>query len=153
PAAIVASAVVGGWNGYGGDITNTRFQAASKSGLPAASVPRLTLKWAFGFAGVTSARAQPAVAGGPVFGGSDSGHGHSLHTKTGCTYWTYHAGAGVRTAVSLGPYKPANGSSGLAVFFSDGNAVAYAVDASTGKEIWKRKVEDHPYAKSTGSPT
>jgi polyvinyl alcohol dehydrogenase (cytochrome) len=153
PSPIAASAIAAGWNGWGGDVANTRYQPANKSGLAPAAVPRLTLKWAFGFAGVTSARAQPAVAAGRVFVGSDSGDVYSLNAKTGCTYWTYHAQSGIRTAVSLGPYKPANGPAGLAVFFSDGNAVAYAVDATTGKEIWRRKVEDHPYAKSTGSPT
>ena len=113
----------------------------------------LTLKWAFGFAGVNSARAQPAVAGGRLFVGSENGDVYALNAKTGCTYWTYHAQAGIRTAISVGPYKSANGASGFAVYFADGGATAYAVDATTGKEIWTRKVDDHTYAKSTGSPT
>ncbi len=50
------------------------------------------------------------------------------------------------------PYKtPA--ASGYAVYFSDGSAIAYAVDAQTGREIWRRKVDDHPYARATGSLT
>jgi polyvinyl alcohol dehydrogenase (cytochrome) len=39
------------------------------------------------------------------------------------------------------------------VYFADGGANAYAVDAATGKELWRRKVDDHQYAKSTGAPT
>jgi polyvinyl alcohol dehydrogenase (cytochrome) len=39
------------------------------------------------------------------------------------------------------------------VFFADGTASAYAIDAATGKEIWTRKLDTHPYAKATGSVT
>jgi polyvinyl alcohol dehydrogenase (cytochrome) len=151
--ALPASAVNSGWNGWGGDPSNTRYQPGDKSGVNAANVSKLTLKWAFGFAGVNSARAQPAVAGGRLFVGSDNGDVYALNAKTGCTYWTYHAQTGIRTAMSVGPYKPARGPAGLAVFFADNNATAYAVDAATGKELWSHKVDDHTYAKSTGSPT
>jgi polyvinyl alcohol dehydrogenase (cytochrome) len=116
-------------------------------------IPRLKLKWAFGFAGVSSARAQPAVMGGRVFVASESGDVFALDATTGCTYWTYHAQAGIRTAISVGPYTSAAGSSGYAVYVADGGATAYAIDAATGREIWSRKVDTHPYAKSTGSVT
>ncbi len=153
PAPPLSNAALdAGWNGWGSGLTNTRFRAANTSGLSASAVPRLTLKWAFGFSGVSSARAQPAVAGGRLFVGSENGDVYALNAKTGCTYWTYHAQAGIRTAVSVGPYKTAT-ASGFAVYFADGGAVAYAVDAATGKELWARKVDDHQYAKSTGSPT
>jgi polyvinyl alcohol dehydrogenase (cytochrome) len=152
PATLTAAAVAAGWNGWGGSVANTRYQPAEKAGLTAANVPRLTLKWAFGFPGVNSARAQPAVAGGRIFVGSESGDVFALNAKTGCTHWSYHAQAGIRTAVSIGPYT--NGTaSGFAVYFADGGARAYAIDATTGREIWTRKVDDHPYAASTGSPT
>jgi len=38
-----------GWNGWGADSANTRFQPADQANLPAADVPRLTLKWASAF--------------------------------------------------------------------------------------------------------
>src|SRR6185436_20178072 len=69
--------------------------------------------------------------------------------KTGCTHWTYKAQSGVRTAISVGPVKP----SGNAVYFSDAQARAYAVDAETGRELWVTKVDDHPAARATGAPT
>ena len=46
----------------------------------------------------TSARAQPTVAGGRVFVGSQGGTVYALDAKTGCTIWTFQAKAGVRTA-------------------------------------------------------
>jgi polyvinyl alcohol dehydrogenase (cytochrome) len=152
PAALQASALDAGWNGWGAGVANTRFQPTAKAGITSATVPRLKLKWAYGFAGVNSARAQPAVVGGRVFVASESGDVVALDAKRGCTYWTYHAQAGIRTAVTVAPYKTAN-ASGLAVYFSDGSATAYAVDSTTGREIWRRKVDDHTYARATGSLT
>src|SRR5216117_1862402 len=49
------------WNGWGGAVTNTRYVPADKGGITAPLVPRLKLKWAFGFPGVIVARAQPVV--------------------------------------------------------------------------------------------
>jgi len=140
------------WNGWGGTVTNTRFVPADKGGLTAPLVPRLKLKWAFGYPGVTAARSQPAVVGGRLFVASESGDVFSLDAKTGCTYWAFHAQSGIRTAVSVGQYKGANGSA-YAIYFTDGAATAYGVDANTGKQIWARKADDHPQARATGSPT
>ncbi len=84
-------------------------------------VPRLKLKWAFGFAGVSSARAQPAVAGGLLFVGSENGAVFALDAKTGCTHWMYQAQHSIRTSMAVGPYKGAAGA-GNAVYFADGSA-------------------------------
>ena len=130
------------WNGWGAGLTNARFQTAEQAGITAADVPRLKLKWAFGIAGVTQARSQVAVAGGRIFFGSDpAGVVYSLDATTGCTYWTYKARAGVRTAISIGPYKSATGANGYAAYFSDVKGNAYAVDANTGQQIWTRKLD------------
>ena len=150
--ALRASDLENGWNGWGTSAANTRYASTARTTLKAADVPKLKLKWAVGFAGVNSARAQPAVIGDRVFVGSESGDVLALNAKTGCTYWRYHAQAGIRTAVSVGPYKRA-GQSGYAVYFADGTPSAYAVDANTGQELWSRKLDDHTFARATGSPT
>jgi polyvinyl alcohol dehydrogenase (cytochrome) len=137
------------WNGWSPSPTNTRFQPEAAAGLSAAQVPRLTLKWAFGFPDASSAWAQPAIVGGRVFVGSQNGTVYSLDGATGCIVWYYSAGGGVRTAMTVGP-KPGGG---FAVYFGDTSASAIALDASTGKELWRRRVEDHPLARITGSPT
>src|SRR5688572_29996319 len=137
-----------GWMGWGNDATNARF--APKGGLTAADLPKLKLKWAFGYAGATSSRVQPALAGGKLFVASDNGELHALDPRTGCTYWTFKAESGVRSALSVGPYKTA-GRSGYAVFFGDQRANAYAVDTVTGQQIWKRKVDEHQAAAITGA--
>jgi polyvinyl alcohol dehydrogenase (cytochrome) len=140
------------WNGWGNGVRNTRYQPAESAGLTARQVPQLELKWAFGFAGVNSARSQPAVVSGRLLVGSENGDVYALDAKTGCTYWTFHARAGIRTALSVGPYTRAE-AGGFAVYFADMSATAYAVDAETGAELWRVKVDEHPYAGSTGSPT
>jgi polyvinyl alcohol dehydrogenase (cytochrome) len=56
----------------------------------------------------------------------------------------------VRTALAFGSQED---SSGYAVYFGDTGANVYALDASTGREIWARRVDDHPLARITGSPT
>jgi polyvinyl alcohol dehydrogenase (cytochrome) len=138
------------WNGWGNGALNTRY--AKDGGLTAADLPKLKLKWAFGYANVNAARAQPAYAGGRLFVASENGEVHALDPKTGCMHWTYKAQAGVRTALAVGAYKNSTGS-GNAVYFGDGKANAYAVDANSGREIWVRKVDDHASAAITGAPT
>jgi polyvinyl alcohol dehydrogenase (cytochrome) len=139
------------WNGWGNGLENTRF--AKSGGLTAADLPRLKLKWAFGFADVTAARTQPSLVGNRLFVGSDSGEVHALDPKTGCAYWSYRAQATVRTALLVAPYTPAAGGTAWAVFFGDLKANAYAVDATSGAPLWVRKADDHPFAAITGAIT
>lgn len=136
------------WNGWGPDTRNTRFQP-NAGGLTAATVPRLTLKWAFGIPNVTQSRSQPAIVGDRLYMASASGSVYALDARTGCTHWTYTAQSGVRTAISVGPA----GGNRYAIYFADAQARAYAVDADTGAEIWSTKVDDHPAARATGAPT
>ena len=84
------------WNGWGVNVSNTRFQEASGAGFTASEVPRLKLKWAFGFPGDIAADAQPTVAGGRVFVGSGSGVVYALNAATGCVHWFFQAAAPVR---------------------------------------------------------
>jgi len=137
PTSLVA------WNGWGPTIENTHFQSADAAGLTAGQVPTLTLKWAFGFPDTTSAWAQPAIAGGRLFVGSQNGTVYALDAKTGCVIWTFTANGGVRASISIG---------GGRAYFSDQKGWAYALDAANGKQIWSRKVEDHPLIRLTGSP-
>ena len=132
------------WNGWGVDLDNSRFQPADAAGLSADQIPKLKLKWAFAFPGAIGAYSQPAVAGGRVFVGSAAGVVYSLDAATGCTYWSFEAGSGVRSAITIGP--------GGIAYFGDLHASVYALDAATGKLIWKTLVEEEPYSRVTGTP-
>jgi polyvinyl alcohol dehydrogenase (cytochrome) len=140
------------WNGWGVNTANTRFQDAAMAGLSAADVPRLKLKWAFGFPGDLQSNAQATLAGGRVFVGSAGGMVYSLSAATGCVYWFFDAGGPVRAAISIGRID-ARGGARYAAFFGGGAGTAYALDAATGKLLWKSKVENFPVARITGSPT
>ena len=137
------------WNGWGGNAANTRFQSAAAAGFTAADVPRLKLKWAFGFPGELTRMGAPILAGGRLFVGSAEGKVVSLDAKTGCVEWVYEAASGVRSPISIAQIQTSAGPR-TAAFFGDGRAFAYAVDAATGKEIWKTKVDDYPSAGITG---
>jgi polyvinyl alcohol dehydrogenase (cytochrome) len=149
--AIANPAAGTGWNGWGVDNSNTRFQPANASGLTAAQVPRLKLKWAFGFPTGESSNAQPTVFGGRVFVGSDNGYIYSLDAATGCVYWSFEGGGIVRGALSVGPVT-GQGSTRFAVYFGDGHANVFAVDAQNGKLLWQAKADSHWVARITAGP-
>ena len=134
------------WNGWGVDSSNSRYQP--KPGLTAADVPRLTLKWAFGFPGGTQAYGNPVIAAGRVFVGSDNGTVYALDADTGCMYWSFKAEGGVRGAPSVGRAGTRD-----ALYFGDLKANVFAVDAVTGQQIWKKQVDTHAFARITGAPT
>ena len=139
-----------GWNGWGADKSNTRFQPAAAAGLTAATVPTLTLKWAFGFPEGRQAFGQPTVMGGRIYVGSDNGFVYSLDAASGCVYWSYQAKAAVRTAITVAPIKA--GGSRFAVFFGDVRANVYAIDAESAALLWSKHADPHPVARITGAP-
>jgi polyvinyl alcohol dehydrogenase (cytochrome) len=136
------------WNGWGATITNTRFQPANAAGMTVDDVPRLKLKWAFGFPGASSGGTQPVVVGGRVYVGDAEGDLFALDAQTGCIHWTIEVEAGIRSAITIGT----RGDGGLSAYFGDQAANMYAVDAESGKILWKVKVDDYSRAAITGGP-
>src|SRR6185295_19250075 len=107
----------------------------------AADVPRLKLKWAFGFPGELSADAQPAIVGGRVFVGTQSGTVYALSASTGCVHWFFKANAAVRAAVTIARIETRTGQH-YAAFIGDRAANVYALDAATVELLWKTKVDN-----------
>jgi polyvinyl alcohol dehydrogenase (cytochrome) len=122
------------WNGWGADLNNSRFQPAAMAGLTQDQVPRLQVKWAFGFPGASAANAQPTIVGGLVFVGGGDRKVYALDAKSGCTRWVFATEADVRTAIS---FTPISGTNQFGVFFGDVAANAYAVNATTGALVWR----------------
>jgi polyvinyl alcohol dehydrogenase (cytochrome) len=155
------------WNGWGHDLFNTRYQP--EPAIRAMDVPKLGLKWTFGFQGGNEF-GQPTLVDDRLFVTSSSGRIYALDAKTGCTYWTYDAPAGSRTAISIGelgqskraaiPRKLKRTLAHLdvikapsAAFFGDDTGAVYALDAQKGTLLWKSQVDTHPTARILGSPT
>ncbi|MGQ0733294.1 MAG: outer membrane protein assembly factor BamB family protein [Acidobacteriota bacterium] len=130
------------WNGWSPTPNNTRFQPGATAGITAADVPKLKLKWAFGLPGGASGTSQPTVGLGRVFVGSDNGFLYSLDAKSGCGYWSFRP----EGADAAGPYAPMVGPiSGFegtkyAVFIVARGPTAFAVDAQSGKELWRSRI-------------
>ncbi len=149
PLRNVASAPA--WNGWSADLANTHFVPAKTAGMTAADLPTLTLKWALGLPEATSAWAQPTVVGGRLFVGTQNGTVYSLDATRGCVAWIYTARGGVRGSINVGPRPGTPGA--FNAYFSDQKGYAYAVDASSGAEVWRVQVDPHPLIRLTGSPT
>src|SRR5437879_1432647 len=135
----------GNWNGWSPLPANTRFQPSG--GITRAQIPRLKLKWAYGFAGDVTAFAAPTVLDGTIFVGSAGGVVQALEAKTGCLHWTFQANGPVRSAI----VAVANGSD-YSLLFGDQIGWFYSLEAKTGRLIWKKRVDEHEGTRLTGSP-
>jgi polyvinyl alcohol dehydrogenase (cytochrome) len=135
------------WNGWGVDSSQRRFQPFMMAQLAPDDVPRLKLKWAFGYPSAVRAFAQPSIVGGRLFVGSQNGTVYSLDANSGCTHWEFNAGKPVRSAIVIGEQAGA-----WSAYFGDFGGNVYAVDALTGRQLWKTRIEDHAAARVTGSP-
>ena len=137
-----------GWNGWGVDLTNARFQTTAAAGLRAEDVPKLKVKWAFGIPYQVTVEAQPTVVGDRVYFGTATGSVYSLDARTGCQYWMFKADTRMRTALNIAELSRNH----YTAYFGDAETNVYAVDAETGKLLWKTKLDDHPMAGITGAP-
>jgi polyvinyl alcohol dehydrogenase (cytochrome) len=105
-------------------------------------VKKLKLKWAFGYDGDVNAFAFPAFFDGQMFVGSARGSIFALRSESGCVQWTFDANGPVRSAMIVVP----NGVRHV-LLFGDQIGWYYALEAETGKLIWKKRVEEHDTAR------
>ncbi len=134
------------WNGWSPDHTNHRYQA--NPGLKAEDLPRLKVKWAMTYIGARYGH--PVVMGGRLYVASSTGRVYALDPATGCMHWKYEAGVGVRTMLVIGRSKAS--PSGYAAYLGDYARNMHALDAVSGKRLWRTNVEDHPKGVLTGTP-
>ena len=66
-------------------------------------------------------------------------------------YWSYQSRAGVRNAMTIGPIR-GHSPVRYAVYYGDLKANVYALDAQTGRLLWRRKVEQQYSARVTAAP-
>ena len=135
------------WNGWSPARDNTRFVPASLAKLAAADVSALRLKWAFGFDGDVSAFAQPTVIGDNVFVGSAGGVVHALSAESGCVRWTFQATGPIRSAIVAAPLDD-----GFVLLFGDLTGWFYALDAATGRLVWKKRPDEHEAVRLSAPP-
>jgi len=135
-------------SGWGFSPENTHFIPGSVARLSPSDIPKLKVKWAFAYPGAMRARSRPTFAYGALYVGSQNGTVYALDGKSGCIRWTFSTTAEVRTSVLV---PPTTGKKKIA-YFGDIIGRVYAVDALTGRELWRQRVDDHPSATITGTP-
>jgi polyvinyl alcohol dehydrogenase (cytochrome) len=151
-AAVAAHLSADDWRSWGRDLANSRFQPAP--GFTAAQVPHLTLRWAFAYPG-RAAFGQPAVVGDLILAGGTGGRVFGLDTHSGCTHWSYDAGALVRTGIVIDqlPARAApDHKAHLVAWFGDDRGSLHAIDVRDGTRLWSVRVDDHPIARLVGTP-
>lgn len=134
------------WNGWSPTGDNTRFQTAALSGLSVDQVKNLKLKWAYAWDGDVTAFAPPSYSDGQIFVGSAGGLIQAMRAETGCIQWTYQVAGPVRAAIITVP----NGDKHT-LLFGDQTGWFYALEAETGKLLWKKKIEEHDTARLTAA--
>ena len=132
------------WTGWGPDPSNTRY--TTTSGITLNQVGKLKLKWAYAYEGDVSAFGAPTVLGRTLFVGSAGGAVQALSTDTGCVRWVYQASGPVRSAPVAVPVGKTH-----ALIFTDLTGWAYALEAETGRLLWKKKPEEHESTRLTGT--
>ena len=143
----MAAATRANWNGWSPSLGNTRYQPTAQAGLAIGQVRGLKLKWAYGFAGDVTAFAAPTVMNGTIFVGSAAGTIQALDAKSGCVHWVFQANGPVRSAILA---VPSGGRTAL--LFGDQIGSVYSLDAMTGKQLWRKRVEEHEATRLTGAP-
>ncbi len=135
------------WNGWSPGANNARFQTAEVARLTIDQVRGLKLKWAFGFDGDVAAFAPPTVLDGQVFVGSAAGLVHAMRAESGCLQWIFQANGPVRSSILAVPLGNRH-----ALLFGDMTGWFYALQAETGKLLWKLQVETHDSTRLSGGP-
>lgn len=139
-------------SGWGMTPGNTREVPTELAGIGRDNVADLSLQWAFAFPETTRVRAQPVLAGGAVYGGSQGSYAVALDQDTGCVRWIFRARAEVRTALVVSPWEAGDETARPLVYFGDYLGNVYALDAVSGERVWDARPEEHPNATISGAP-
>ena len=135
------------WNGWSPSRDNSRFVPAALAKMSAEQVPRLRLKWAFGFDGDISAFAQPTVIGNQIFVGSAGGVVHALRADSGCLQWTFQATGPIRSGIVATSFEGRP-----VLLFGDLTGWFYALDPANGRQLWKTRPEEHEAVRLSAPP-
>jgi len=142
------------WPVYGGDSGNTRFSASKQ--ITTENVKNLKVQWALQLGSLRSQESTPILVGDTLYVTSSHGPKNvfAVNAKTGEIKWTYSpevpAGIDQFACCDVNNRGVAHANGKIFVGRLDGFVVA--LDAKTGKELWKAQVTDYTAGSVITSP-
>ena len=141
---LAATAQAQNWPVYGGDTGNTRYSASSK--INTGNVGKLNVEWALQLGSLRSQESTPILVGDTLFVTSSFGpkNTFAVNAKTGVVKWTYQP----EVPKGIDQYACCDvNNRGVAynngkIFLGRLDAHIVALDANTGKELWKTPIVD-----------
>ena len=131
------------WTSVGFDTQSRRYNP--NPGLSVAQVSKLKVKWSFAMSGGS----MPTVIGDWLFMSNRSGKVYALDAKTGCVHWAIEAASRTTPMILRNNLSP----SGWLTLIGERNRTVQAIDAQTGKMIWRSEpLETLSVAGITGTP-
>jgi polyvinyl alcohol dehydrogenase (cytochrome) len=134
---------------FGLGARNLRQQSAAESGLRTADFAKLELAWAFAFPQTPTMRSQPIVAGNTIFVAStDAGRLFALDTNSGCLKWQFESAVPLRSSLTYGEIEKGK----PVIVTGDAVGAVLALDALTGKTLWRTDLRMHESHRITSTP-
>ena len=152
--ALAGTAQAQNWPVYGGDSGNTRFSAATQ--VSTANVSKLKVAWALQLGSLRSQESTPILVGDTLFVTSSFGpkNTFAVNAKTGEVRWTYQPDVpkGIDQYACCDVNNRGVAYAAGKVFVGRLDAHVVALDASTGKELWKTKIVEFDQGAVITSP-
>jgi PQQ-dependent dehydrogenase (methanol/ethanol family) len=150
--ASVASAQ--NWPVYGGDAGNTRYSQSTQ--INASNVDKLKVQWALQLGTTRSQESTPILVGDTLFVTSSFGpkNTFAVNAKTGEIKWTYQPDIpkGIDQYACCDVNNRGVAHADGKIFLGRLDAHVVALDAKTGKELWKTAIIDYTGGSVITSP-
>jgi PQQ-dependent dehydrogenase (methanol/ethanol family) len=154
PLLLASLAGAQGWPVYGGDPGNTRFSPLTQ--INTANVGKLKVAWALQLGTLRSQESTPILVGDTLYVTSSWGPKHvfAVNARTGEVRWKYSPempeGIDQFACCDVDNRGVAHANGKIFVGRRDGYLVA--LDAKTGRELWKTQVVDYTQGSAITSP-
>jgi alcohol dehydrogenase (cytochrome c) len=151
---IASMASAQNWPMYGGDSGNTRFSTSNQ--INAGNVNKLKVQWALQLGTNRSQESTPILVGDTLFVTSSFGpkNTYAVDAKTGQVKWTYQPDIpkGIEQYACCDVNNRGVAHADGSIFVGRLDAHVVALDAKTGKELWKTQVTDYTQGSVITSP-
>ncbi len=142
------------WPVYGGDAGNTRYSESKQ--VNTGNVSKLKVQWALGLGTNRSQESTPILVGDTLFVTSSFGpkNTFAVNAKTGEVKWTYQPDVpkGIDQYACCDVNNRGVAHADGKIFIGRLDAHVVALDAKTGKELWKTQIIDHTGGSVITSP-